>query len=228
MNHYREPLPEATLRVIEEAQALIRQLTFFPLHERVSAYNRLSRELGDLVQDIAPDPVVSIQLIHVDDLVPNNYNPNRVASNELELLEDSINADGLTMPVVAAPDTSEAEGEPAGRNSVVDGFHRRLVLTEKQKREYVPCSIIRKPKGDRMASTVRHNRARGKHQVDLMGELVKALMNEGWEDGKIATHLGMSEEELLRLKQIVGAAKLLAAERYSTAYGRDDEPDPVD
>ena len=98
---------------------------------------------------------------------------------------------------------------------VVDGFHRQRVVKERIGRRWVPCSVIDKPVGDRMASTVRHNRARGKHVVDLMGGLVVRLSGEGWDDDKIASHLGMSVEELLRLRQMMGAARALAATEYT-------------
>lgn len=178
---------------------------------RVDAYNALSAALGDLVHDIAPDPAVSPQLILASRVQANDYNPNRVASVEMDLLENSIRADGITMAVVVVPDGS-------GGGVVVDGFHRRTVAAERIGRRYLPCSVINRPLADRMASTVRHNRARGKHQVDLMAGLVKAMMGLGWGDEQIAENLGMSVEELLRLKQMVGAAKLLAAEDYSREW----------
>jgi hypothetical protein len=126
------------------------------------------------------------------------------------------------MPVVAI------RKDNLGHMVTVDGFHRQIILRDRLGRRYTPCSIIKADYGNRMASTIRHNRARGKHQIDLMAEIVKKLLHEGWDDEAIAQHLGMSIEELLRLKQIVGVARLLAAERYSASYGRDDEPDLVD
>src|SRR5690606_9742614 len=110
---------------------------------------------------------------------------------------------------------------------VVDGFHRRKVSADRLGREYVPCSVIESARVDRMASTVRHNRARGKHQVELMGELVKGMLALGWSDEKIAAAMGMSEEEVLRLRQLVGAAKSLAGQEYTRAWrGRDGQDIP--
>lgn len=190
-----------------------------PEAERVAAYNAGTAALRAVVADLCDDPVVSIRLVPADTVVANDYNPNRVAAPELELLDQSIAADGVTMPVVVVK-----QGE---QNIVVDGFHRQKVL-KKRGRRYIPVSTIDKPVGDRMASTVRHNRARGKHQVDLQAELVKGMLELGMSDDDVAGKLGMSVEELLRLKQIVGAAKLLAGVEYSASYGRDDEPDTPD
>lgn len=188
-----------------------------PKAERVSAYNEIVRLTADaLLHDLPPDPATRPQLLPCADVVANDYNPNRVASTELDLLEQSMTADGITMPVVVSP---VGDG-----HVVVDGFHRRTVATQRLGREYIPCSIISAPLGDRMASTVRHNRARGKHQVDLQAALVVEMVKLGMSDDDVAKRLGMSVEEMLRLKQIVGAAKLIAGVEYSTTYGRDDEP----
>jgi ParB-like chromosome segregation protein Spo0J len=184
--------------------------------KRVAFYNALMCELGELVADICPDPACAPQLVAVDELDPNGYNPNTVATPELDLLEQSMRADGITMSVVAT-----REGR---RHSIVDGFHRFTVAVHRLGRRYLPCSIIDHPLADRMASTVRHNRARGKHQVELMGVLVKSMIDLGWSDERIAEALGMSVEELLRLKQTVGAAVLLAGQEYTRAWkGRDGE-----
>lgn len=190
----------------------IRELASATEEERVEAYNRLSRELRAMVSEICDDPVLSVQLLPADRVRANTYNPNRVAPPEMDLLELSIREDGVTMPVVTVRDPEAGEWE------VVDGFHRRGVIVDRLDRRYVPSSVIDRPLADRMAATVRHNRARGKHQVDLMGALVRGLMAEGWGDERIAEHLGMSVEELLRLKQIVGAARMLAGAEYSRSW----------
>lgn len=205
-------------RIIAE---ILRACAELPERERVELYNACTMELREMMRGIADDPVLAIQLVPAGNVRANDYNPNRVASPEMDLLEDSIRADGVTMPVVVMR-------EPGSDiHLTVDGFHRQLVLTSRMARRYIPCSLIDADVSNRMASTIRHNRARGKHQVDLMGEIVKALMGDGWDDERIALHLGMSLEELLRLKQIVGAARLLAAEQYSASYGRDDEPENI-
>lgn len=184
---------------------------------RVALFNEIVREAANaLLHDLPADPATRPQLVHVSALHANDYNPNRVASPELALLEQSMTADGITMPVVVSGD--------AHRYTVVDGFHRRLVASTRLMRTWIPCSIIEAPRGDLMASTVRHNRARGKHQVDLQGALVVAMSKLGMSDDAIARRLGMSVEEMLRLKQIVGAARMIAGVEYNSSYGRDDEP----
>lgn len=202
-------------KIITRLRKSILACSELPEEERVAAYNAGTAALRAIVSDLCDDAVMSIRLVTSDSVVANAYNPNRVANVELDLLEQSIIADSVTMPVVVVKESE--------RNVVVDGFHRQKVL-KKLGRRYIPVSTIEKPVGDRMASTVRHNRARGKHQVDLQAELVKGMLELGMSDDEVASKLGMSVEELLRLKQIVGAAKLLAGIEYSASYGRDDEP----
>jgi ParB-like chromosome segregation protein Spo0J len=101
---------------------------------------------------------------------------------------------------------------------VIDGFHRYTVLKEHFKCTKIPVVVLKKNINDRMASTIRHNRARGKHQVDLMGVLVKKLSNLGWSDKNIADHLGMQGEELFRLRQQIGCAEMLSANEYSKSW----------
>jgi ParB-like chromosome segregation protein Spo0J len=180
--------------------------------QRVSVYNAVQAWLGDLVADLCPDPACSPRLFPVALVKANDYNPNKVAMPEMELLEQSMRADGITMAVVVMRDE-------VGNALVVDGFHRHTVASKRLGRKYIPCAVIDRPLADRMASTVRHNRARGKHQVDLMAALVKTMMGLGWDDTKIAESLGMSEEELLRLRQMVGAARVLAGEDYTRSWG---------
>jgi ParB-like chromosome segregation protein Spo0J len=167
-------------------------------------------------------PVLNVKMILANKIVANDYNPNRVATQEYELLIRSIELDGVTQPIVTFYDDKN------DIYIIVDGFHRWRVLAEHFGCKEIPIVVINKNLRERMASTIRHNRARGKHQVDLQAELVKSLMNQGLSDSQIAIALGMTEEEILRLKQIVGAAKMLAAEEYSASYGRDDEPHMVD
>ena len=191
-----------------------------PVADRVTAYNAIQEALGHMVADFAPDPACSPRLLPAERVRANDYNPNKVAAPELDLLEASMRADGITMAVVAMP---QGDGWV-----VVDGFHRRTVATSRLGRAYIPSALLDKPTADRMASTVRHNRARGKHQVELMGELVKGMLALGWSDERVAESMGMSVEELLRLKQTVGVAALLAAPEYNRAWKDRDGEDPVD
>lgn len=192
---------------------------YLPEKEKVTLFNAVTLALKDIMSDISQDPVLSIQLIPADCIEANDYNPNKVASPEMDLLEDSIRADGVTMPVVVVCDKKRE------KCVTVDGFHRQVVIGQRLARKYIPCSIIDTDISNRMASTIRHNRARGKHQVDMMADIVKALMSNGWEDTRIAKHLGMTGEELLRLKQTVGIAEMLAGSEYSKSWGPIDEPD---
>lgn len=157
-------------------------------------------------------PCLQVRMVPADKVVANEYNPNRVATPELDLLADSIEADGVTMPIVVYHDKEHDQ------YIVVDGFHRYILLRDRYQCPEIPVVTINKPLDQRMASTIRHNRARGKHQVDLMGELVKALAAQGWREDDIAKHLGMTYEEVLRLKQVVGIAKAIKYKDYGRAW----------
>lgn len=161
-------------------------------------------------------PCLNVRLVPANKVVANDYNPNKVAPRELDLLELSIREDGVTQPIVTYYDAK------ADQYIIVDGFHRWRVLTERLGCSEIPVVTIDKDIRGRMASTVRHNRARGKHQVDLVAELVKSLLAKGWDDARIAKHLGMTEEEIVRLKQVVGIARMFAAPEYSKSWGELD------
>lgn len=158
-------------------------------------------------------PVSCVQWVPTESVQANDYNPNTVAAPEMRLLQRSIEADGFTQPIVVWR-------MPDGRYQVVDGFHRHLV-GKKLKLSHLPVVVIngdRTDRGDRMASTIRHNRARGKHTVDGMSEIVLDLSRRNWSDAKIARELGMEPDEVLRLKQITGLAELFADEDFSEAW----------
>lgn len=192
-----------------------------PEPERIAIYNEAQAALRGLIRDVSEDPACTPQLVPAELVVGNEYNPNRVASTELDLLEESIRADGITMAIVVMPDELRRQWV------VIDGFHRRVVATERLGRRYLPVVVIERELPDRMASTVRHNRARGKHQVDLMAALIRGMVTLGWDDERMATALGMSPEELLRLRQMVGVARVLAADEYSCSWGN-ITPDDVE
>jgi len=157
-------------------------------------------------------PCMNVQLVPIEKVVSNEYNPNKVSTTEMSLLERSIDCDGVTQPVVTFYD------KDTDKYVVVDGFHRYLLIRDHFKSSVIPVVMIDKDIKERMASTIRHNRARGKHQVDLMGNLVRSLVEKGCTDVEIAKHLGMSAEELLRLKQITGIARMLKNKEYVTAW----------
>lgn len=161
-------------------------------------------------------PVYNVLAVPIEKVQANTYNPNRVPSPEMKLLYDSIKCDGYTMPCVCyyLPDVDKYE--------IVDGYHRYTVmLTHKDiyEREggMLPIVVIDKPLSDRMASTVRHNRARGSHDIDLMVNIVTELKESGMSDAWILKHLGMDAEELLRLKQISGLAALFKDREFTKA-----------
>lgn len=158
-------------------------------------------------------PVSCVQWVPSDLVIANDYNPNKVAPPEMELLELSIMADGYTQPIVVWQMDD-------GAYQVIDGFHRHIV-GKKIGLSHLPVVIVngnRLDRGDRIASTIRHNRARGKHQIGAMSDIVVELSRRNWSDKKIAKELGMDADEILRLKQVTGLADLFADEEFSEAW----------
>lgn len=184
----------------------------------VEEANRMIREAHEKLP--WDDPVGRVQWIHIDQVVANDYNPNAVAHHEMRLLHTSISEDGYTQPVVAIWD-AEAGPDGEGRYVIVDGFHRWTVMRKYAdiigpRHGYLPLVILDKPIQDRMASTVRHNRARGRHSIAGMGNLVFSMLQAGESDATICAKLGMEAEELARLKHITGYSKLYADLDYSS------------
>jgi ParB-like chromosome segregation protein Spo0J len=166
-------------------------------------------------------PVYNVLAVPLEKIRANAYNPNSVAPPEMKLLELSIWEDGYTMPVVAyyLPDEDLYE--------IVDGYHRYTVLmTSERVREReggrLPVVVIDKDLSNRMASTIRHNRARGSHSVELMSNIVAELVEAGMSDAWILRHIGMDKDELLRLKQITGIAALFKDAEFSKAWAMSD------
>ena len=165
------------------------------------------------------EPVDCVLWVDAEKVHANDYNPNSVAPPEMRLLQLSIQADGYTQPIVAMD-----EGD--GRYEIVDGFHRHRVGREvgavrKRLKGRLPIAAInaaRTTKEDRMASTIRHNRARGKHAVDTMADIVVDLVRRGWDGAKIAKELGMDADEVLRLRQVTGLAAAFADREFSKAW----------
>ncbi len=157
-------------------------------------------------------PCMQPKLVPIDKVVANNYNPNKVAKPEMELLYKSIAEDGLTMPVVTFYD------EKLDKFVIVDGFHRYTVVKDYFKSDVIAISVIDKDIRQRMASTVRHNRARGVHKVDLQAEMVVDLLKKGWDESEISKELGMDLEEVLRLKQQTGIAEVFKNKKFSKSW----------
>ena len=169
-------------------------------------------------------PVYGVIAVPLEKVEANTYNPNSVAPPEMKLLYDSILADGYTMPIVCYHDADR------DKNIIVDGFHRYRIMKEHEdicEREegMIPVSVIDKPLDQRMASTIRHNRARGSHDVDLMSNVVRELHDLGRSDQWICRHLGMDPDELLRLKQITGLAALFRDFPFGQAWIPEDDGD---
>lgn len=162
-------------------------------------------------------PVYNVISVPIEKIVPNTYNPNAVAPPELALLYDSIKEDGYTMPIVCYYSKTDDQ------YVIVDGFHRYRVMLEHQdiydrEQGMLPVSVIDKPLSNRMASTIRHNRARGSHDIDLMSNIVRELHDMGRSDAWISKHLGMDRDEILRLKQITGLAEMFKDIEFGKAW----------
>ncbi len=162
-------------------------------------------------------PVYHVIPVSIKKIRANTYNPNTVAPPEMKLLYDSIKEDGYTMPIVCYYDKEKDE------YIIVDGFHRYRIMLDhsdiyERENGMLPVSVIDKPIDQRMASTIRHNRARGTHNVDLMSNIIKELHELGRNDKWISKHLGMDEDEILRLKQITGLTALFKEVQFGQAW----------
>ena len=166
---------------------------------------------------VKDQPVSYVRWVPVEQVEPNDYNPNSVAKTEMRLLYLSILNDGYSQPVVTIYD------EARDKYVIVDGFHRYFTCKNNQdirdrNHGLLPIVVLDKDINDRMASTVRHNRARGKHSVDGMANMVFKMLDEGWDDATICNQLGMEPEELLRLKHLTGFSKLFENAEYKKAW----------
>ena len=169
-------------------------------------------------------PVYNVIAVPLEKIAPNDYNPNVMAPPEIKLLYDSIKADGYTMPIVCYYNKEQ------DKYVIVDGFHRYRVMKDypdiyERERGMMPVSVIDKPLSERMASTIRHNRARGSHDVDLMSNIIRDLHDIGRSDAWISKHLGMDKDEILRLKQITGLAALFRDINFGQAWRPADADD---
>ena len=202
---------------MEQAKKIIEDISEMDFDDKVSAIN----ELREMIHNISPfknEPVDFVRWVKNDTIRANDYNPNSVAPPEMKLLEHSINMDGYTQPIVSFPREDH--------NEVVDGFHRHRVgkeskIVNERVRGYLPIVAIkgeRTGRSDRMASTVRHNRARGKHSVNSMSDMVIELKKRNWSDKKVGKELGMDEDEVLRLCQISGLSEVFAGEEFSDSW----------
>jgi len=163
-------------------------------------------------------PCLEVKVVDIDQVQANNYNPNEVADPEMALLEESIFSNGMCYPVVTIWD------DVIEKYIIVDGFHRYQLFVNLEARQ-IPVIVQNQDVSQRMAATVQFNRARGVHQVELMGDLVQALIGQGLDDNAIAKNLGMEVEEVYRLKQITGIAELFKNQIYSKSWEMVEVPD---
>jgi ParB-like chromosome segregation protein Spo0J len=197
---------------------LIESINALSLDEKVNAINEVKKSLHD-ISPFKNEPVDCVLWVKNQSVFSNDYNPNSVAPPEMELLRLSIEADGYTQPIVTM---NSGDGD----REVIDGFHRNRVGKECQDIQqrvqgYLPVVTInqsREDKGDRIASTIRHNRARGKHKVTAMSDIVVDLKKRNWSDDKIARELGMDADEVLRLCQISGLSEMFSDQEFSQAW----------
>lgn len=177
-------------------------------------------ELKDILHVLSPlkdQPVDRIKWVNIDKVKPNDYNPNSVAKKEMGLLYTSIKHDGYTQPIVTIYDNK------TDKYIIIDGFHRYFTCKNNKdilarNKGKLPIVILNKEINDRMASTVRHNRARGMHSITGMSSMVFNMLDNGWEDQDICNELGMQPEELLKLKHITGFSKLFKDVEYSKSW----------
>jgi ParB-like chromosome segregation protein Spo0J len=204
--------------ILNRMLELVQEIALLEDDTKVVLLNEIRKALHR-VSPFCAEPVDCILWVPAESVEANDYNPNSVAPPEMRLLERSIVEDGYTQPIV----TWLQNGT---KREVVDGFHRNRVGKEcpavrKRVKGYLPVTTInssREDRGDRIAATIRHNRARGKHQVQGMSDIVVELKRRNWNDEKIGRELGMEPDEVLRLAQISGLAEMFAVEEFSEAW----------
>jgi ParB-like chromosome segregation protein Spo0J len=197
---------------------LINEINNLELHDKIDAINTVKKMLHN-ISPFKSEPVDCVLWVKNETVFANDYNPNSVAPPEMELLRLSIANDGYTQPIVSMENND-------GNREVIDGFHRNRVGKEckdiqERVQGYLPVVTIRESQSDinnRVASTIRHNRARGKHKVESMSDIVVDLKKRNWSDEKISKELGMDRDEVLRLSQISGLIELFNDKDFSTAW----------
>ena len=196
---------------------ILKDIEALPLQEKVEAINALREQIHQ-ISPFKNEPIDFVRWVVTEHVQANDYNPNSVAPPEMILLEHSIDHDGFTQPVVGWEQEDHFE--------VVDGFHRTTVAQRSETvrarlQGYMPIVAIQgknTDRNDRVAATIRHNRARGAHKVESMSDIVVELKRRFWTDERIAKELGMEADEVLRLQQITGLAGLFADEDFSEAW----------
>lgn len=209
--------------LIGRQQEIINAIAHCEINEKIDIINSIKLMLHE-VSPFKTEPVDCVLWVKNDSVHANDYNPNSVAPPEMELLRLSISNDGYTQPIVSMDNND-------GTREVIDGFHRNRVGKEcediqKRVHGYLPVVTIRESQSDknnRVASTIRHNRARGKHRVESMSEIVVDLKKRNWSDEKISRELGMDRDEVLRLTQISGLTEMFSNKEFSMAWIPEEE-----
>ena len=190
--------------------------------QKIEALNKIKLSLHQ-ISPFKNEPIDCVLWIKRQQIIANDYNPNVMSPTEKRLLETSLVKDGYTQPVVVLP-IQQSKNKPS-QWQVVDGYHRYLLSKKnslnKRINGYLPITVLdveSHTMADQMAATIRHNRARGQHQVAAMSDIVRDLSRLGWNDQKIGDELGMSQDEVLRLKQISGLAELFSEHDFSEAW----------
>lgn len=206
------------MQKIEHAvSALVNLIDALDDEPKIDALNYIRQKLHE-ISPFAAEPVDCVLWVKAETVTANDYNPNTVAAPEMKLLEHSIGEDGYTQPIVTWTGNEKRE--------VIDGFHRNLVgktskTVQSRTNGYLPVTTIngdRAERADRIAATIRHNRARGRHLVSPMSEIVVELARKNWSPAKIGKELGMQPDEVLRLRQISGLAEIFADRDFSEAW----------
>lgn len=206
--------------ILDKAIAIFKDLDALSEDDKIEVINEIKKVLHQH-SPLKDQPVDCVLWVKAEEVQANDYNPNTVAPPEMRLLEQSIKEDGYTQPIVVWENQQMLE--------VVDGFHRNRVgresaVVRKRVRGYLPVTVVnlsRTGRGDRIAATIRHNRARGKHTVEGMSDIVVELKRRNWSDGKIGKELGMEPDEILRLTQITGLAEMFADQDFSQSWDTD-------
>ena len=209
-----QPKSDPTDILRDMAMLYLSEMEGLAIEDQIS----LQEEMKDLIFSISPfgeHPVDRVRWVSIDEVKANDYNPNSVAGRELQLLYTSISHDGYTQPIVTVKEKK--------KYIIVDGFHRYFVCKNnpdilESTHGKLPIVVLDKDINDRMASTVRHNRARGSHGVDGMSSMVFSMLDNGWKDEDICNELGMEPDELLRLKHITGFSKLFEDAEYNKSW----------
>ena len=204
-------------QIVRECIAPLARLAELDIQERIDAINQIRQALHEL-SPMKGEPVDLVLWVKSEDVIANDYNPNTVAPPEMDLLRLSIEADGYTQPIVTYPE--------GATRTVIDGFHRNRVGKEyaavtQRIHGRLPVTSIRpdrEERNNRIASTIRHNRARGKHGIEAMAQIVLELTKRNWTEERIAKELGMDRDEVLRLRQITGLAEMFKDREFSEAW----------